>query len=406
MDERPGPWKDSPVPTEFDCIVVGVGAMGSSACYHLARRGQRVIGLDRFTIPNAMGSSHGLSRMIRLAYYEHADYVPLLRRAFTLWEDLEKQAGEKLLYKVGGLYMGRITDPAVAGALESARIHGLPHELLNRDQLAARYPQFHLPADFVGMFEPNAGFLLPEKCVEAYATLARESGAEIHENEPVIEWTADANGATVIAQAGTYHARQIIFTAGPWTEKLVRDLGVKLSVTRQVLGWVHPKRPELFRLGALPAWAIGHNDGWLYYGFPMLPDGEGFKLAWHRPREATDPDRVRRETTPQDEQEFRAALREYLPDADGPLASMRICMYTNSPDHHFIIDRHPAHPNVTVACGFSGHGFKFAGVIGEILADLVIKGETAAGINFLSINRFTGSASSAAAADRAQPRSG
>ncbi|HEX8523267.1 MAG TPA: N-methyl-L-tryptophan oxidase [Tepidisphaeraceae bacterium] len=371
--------------TEYDAIVIGVGAMGSACCYHLARRGARVLGIERFGIPNALGSSHGFSRMIRMAYYEHADYVPLLRRAFALWEELERESREKLFYKIGGIYMGRPTDPAIAGALASARVHGLPHELLSREELRSRYPQFHVPEDVVGMFEENAGLLVPEKCVAAHARLAREAGAEIHPDEEVVEW----GEGWVKTVRETYRAKQIVFTAGPWTSRLVRELGVKLEVTRQVLGWVTPRRPELFELGRLPVWAIGHADGSLHYGFPMLPDGEGFKLAWHRAGEATDPDLVRRETSLEDEEEFRTVLREIIPDANGPLRSMRICLYTNSPDHHFVIDRLPGREGVIVACGFSGHGFKFASVVGEVLADLVTRGKTDLPVEFLKAGRFS-----------------
>jgi sarcosine oxidase len=368
----------------YDVIVIGVGAMGSSACYHLAQRGVRVLGLDRFPIPNTLGSSHGFSRMIRMAYYEHPDYVPLLRRAFTLWDELEAKSGEKLFHKTGGIYLGRPSDPAIAGALQSARTHGLPHELLSREQLDIRFPQFRVPADFVGIKEENAGLLIPEKCVSAHARLAREAGAEIHSDERVLEW----DEGSVRTTQHDYRAKKIIFTAGPWTEKLVCDLGVKLVVTRQVMGWVCPKKPEMFQLGTLPVWAIGHADGSLHYGFPMLPDGQGFKVAWHRPGEPTDPDAVRRQTDARDEEDFRSILRQMLPDADGELAAVRVCLYTNSPDHHFIIDSLPQKPGVIVACGFSGHGFKFASVVGEALADLVTAGKTNLPVEFLGMKRL------------------
>lgn len=366
----------------FDAIVVGIGAMGSSACYHLARRGARVLGVEQFSIPNALGSSHGFSRMIRMAYFEHPDYVPLLRRAFELWEELQEASGEDLFFKVGGIYMGRMADPAIAGALASARTHDLPHELLSREMLAQRYPQFQVPADFVGMHEENAGLLVPEKCVAAQARLARDAGAEIHADEQVLQW----GDGWVKTNRAKYRAKQIVFTAGPWTSKLIRGLGVRLVVTRQVLGWVWPRKPELFELGKLPVWAIGHADGSLHYGFPILPDGQGLKIAWHHPGEVTDPDHVRRQTSATDEEEFRGVLREMIPDADGRLASMRICLYTNSPDHHFVIDR--LREGVWVACGFSGHGFKFASVVGEVVADLVTTGGTKLPVGFLGMVRF------------------
>jgi sarcosine oxidase len=381
-------WKDIRRMNDFDIIVIGVGAMGSAACYHLASRDLRVLGLDQFDIPNTMGSSHGLSRMIRSAYYEHPDYVPLLRRSFQLWHALERDSGEKLLHLTGGLYLGTADDPLISGSMAAAQQFNLTHQLLSRDQLIRDYPQFQLRDDFVGLLEQKAGLLLPEKCVAAHTNLARQHGAKINANEQVTDWTSDSAGVTVTTPWATYRARHLVITAGPWTQKLVRDLGIELRVTRQVLGWVHPKDPSAFEFGALPVWAIGHPDGSLHYGFPILPDGEGFKLAWHKPGQPTDPDHVNRAPLPGDEEEIRLALRQFIPAADGPLSSMRICLYTNSPDHHFIIDRHPAHANVTLACGFSGHGFKFASVVGEILADLATTGRTDLPAAFLGMNRF------------------
>jgi sarcosine oxidase len=189
---------------------------------------------------------------------------------------------------------------------------------------------------------------------------------------------------------GEYRADQLVFCGGPWTERLVRDLGVPLVVTRQVLGWVWPIEPALFELGTLPVWAIGRGDGSLYYGFPILPDGGsvGFKIALHARGTPADPDRVAREVLPGDEETFRACLRQHIPRADGPLLAMRTCLYTNSPDGHFILDRHPRHPRVHLACGFSGHGFKFASVIGEVLADWCTAGRTDLPVEFLSLARF------------------
>ena len=240
--------------TSYDAIVIGVGAMGASACWELARRGKRVLGLEQFDIPHSRGSSHGFSRMIRMAYYEHPDYVPLLRRAFERWYQLESASGQKLFYEIGGLYMGRTDGNIVNGSLRAAREHGLSHEWLDHGSLRRRYPQFELPADYVGIFENRAGFLLPERAIAAFVIEALKHGAEIHGHEPVIDWSNDDRGATVRTARGTYHAEQLIFCGGAWSDRLVLDLGVPLRVTRQVLGWVWPKRPELFGLDTLPAW--------------------------------------------------------------------------------------------------------------------------------------------------------
>ena len=377
----------SAMSNKFDVIVIGAGAMGSATCWQLARRGVRVLGLDRFEIPNARGSSHGLSRMIRLAYYEQ-HYVPLLRRAYEVWRDLEQACGQKLLHITGGLYMGLADDELVAGSLRAAREHHLPHEIVDRGMLADRYPQFEVPDDHIGLFEPSAGFLEPENCIAAFADQSLRNGAEIHGHEPVESWEADESGARVKTSCGEYRASTLIFCGGAWSEKLVCDLGIKLLVTRQVMGWVWPREPAMFEMGRLPVWAIDRPDGSLYYGFPMHRPGVGFKLAHHAPGRATDPDQVERGVLPGDEDSFRDCLRQFIPQANGPTLAMRTCLYTSSPDSHFIVDRHPKHARVLIACGFSGHGFKFAGVIGQVMAELATRGKTDLPIEFLSLGRF------------------
>lgn len=391
------------MPENFDVIVVGVGAMGSSACMHLARRGKRVLGLERSDIPNALGSSHGFSRMIRLCYYEHPDYVPLLVRAYELWRELETLSGRSLLHITGGLYMGPEGCESVAGALRTAREHSLPYELLSRVQLQARYPVFRVPSDHVALYEPSAGFLIPEAVIAAQAELALRAGAVLCAHEEVLEWRADAGGVRVttlgVRGRREFHADRIVFTAGSWTERLLAELGVVLRVTRQVMAWVWPKRPELFELGELPVWAIDNPTGGLHYGFPIDPDSpvSGFKLALHRRNAEVDPDTVARGPLPGDEETVREVLRERIPDADGDLLALRVCLYTNSPDSHFVIDRLPGHDGrAVVACGFSGHGFKFASVMGEVLADLALDGTTRHPVGFLGLNRFGSPADSGA----------
>jgi sarcosine oxidase len=377
------------MPEHFDVIVIGVGGMGSSACYHLARRGVRVLGIEQFDIPHALGSSHGYSRMIRTAYYEHPNYVPLLRRSFQLWKQLEEDTLTKLLHVTGGLYMGRRDGEVVGGSLRSCQTHNLPYELFDRDELRSKFPHFHVPEDHVGLLEYDAGFLIPERCISAHVDLAMRHGATIRGNEPVTSWETDARSARVTTTRGTYEADELLFCSGAWSGKLIADLGVPLAVTRQVLGWVQPLRREPFLLGAQPVWGIDDGGGGLYYGFPLHVEAPGLKIAHHFPGAATDPDRVDRAPQPGDEETFRGAIRRFLPDADGPLMSLRICLYTNSPDHHFIVDRHPTRPRVTLACGFSGHGFKFASVMGEALADLAVRRASDLPVEFLGLTRFT-----------------
>jgi len=374
-----------------DVIIIGLGAMGSAAAHHLARRGARVLGIDQFDVPHDRGSSHGRTRMIRLAYFEHPDYVPLLRRAYELWEQLSRDAGETLLFQTGGVYLGPRDCELIDGALRAAALHKLQHELLDRSQIVARFPQFQPPPDAIGVFEPAAGFLLPERVIESQVRLARQHGAEIRTGQPVLEWTAGAGGVTVRLPSETHHAGRLVIAAGAWMPRLVPAVAPRLRVTRQVLAWFEPLRDDLVP-GQLPVFGIGHATGGMHYGFPVIDCSEGFKAALHHPGEPADPDSLDRSLHARDVEMIRQTIDQWLPRAAGKLLRHATCMYTNSPDGHFILDRHPDHHNVFVASCYSGHGFKFASVIGEIVADLVTTGATRHCIEFLSLNRFLPSA--------------
>ncbi len=376
------------VTDRYDCIVIGVGAMGSAACMHLALRGRRVLGLEQFSIPNAMGSSGGESRVFRLSYYEHADYVPLLVRAQELWLQLRRDSGREVFFQTGGLYLGREDDAFVGGSLAAARQHGLPHEMLTRAEVSKRFPMFELPRDFVGMFEPNAGAVMSEAAVTAHAEVAMRLGAELHGHEAVIEWRSIGDGVIVITDRGRYEAESLILTAGAWTGRVCAELGAPLQVARQVMGWVRPRDMSAFAPDRFPVWAYEHSAKMLHYGFPSLPGTPGVKFARHYPGEPTDVDAVDRQVNADDLASIERVVSEIMPIAVGPLIAAKVCLYTNSPDSHFIIDRHPAHENVFIACGFSGHGFKFASVVGEILADLATEAKTRHPIGFLSLKRF------------------
>jgi sarcosine oxidase len=385
----------------YDVIILGVGSMGSAAAYHLARRGVRVLGLEQFAIPHAQGSHHGFSRMIRLAYFEHPDYVALLKRAYVLWEELEAESRQKLLHITGGLYLGRPDSELVTGSISAAKTYGLPHELLSGDELRRRFPPFHVPDGTLAFYENQAGFLLPEAVVSTHAELAMRYGAELHGHEGALEWFGGTGGVTVRTAKQTYHAERLIITAGAWTPRLLMELGLHLKVTRQAMAWFWPTQPELFALGRFPSWALDLAPREQYrgvqYGFPMSPSAlgnPGFKAALHWPDEVCDPDAVDRSVRDSDTADLRAAIEKYLPAAAGPLLASRTCIYTNSPDSHFIVDQHPApYPGserVFLACGFSGHGFKFVSVMGESLADLAMFGKTNNPIGFLGLSRFAG----------------
>jgi sarcosine oxidase len=376
----------------FDVIVVGVGSMGSAACFQLAKSGARVLGLERFDIPNAMGSAAGFSRMIRLAYFEHPDYVPLLNRSYALWEELAAELKRDVILITGGLMLGPPGATVLEGSLRSVRQYDLPHELLDAAEAMKRFPQFKLPEDYRVLHDHKAGLVLPERAVAGYAELAMRRGAELHGHEAVSSWESSKTGVVVKTTKAVYSADKLIFCGGAWTDALARDLGVRLTVTRQPLAWVWPKSPELFELGKFPVWILEHRDGSNHYGFPMLPDNPGFKLASHKRSAPTDAETLDRTARDSDEQAIRGVLRDFIPSADGPLLSMRVCMYTNSPDHQFIIDRHPEHSNVIIACGFSGHGFKCASGIGQVLSELALDGKSSLPVDFLCLKRFEATA--------------
>ncbi len=376
----------------FNTIVCGVGTMGAAACHHLAVRGASVLGLEQFDIPHNRGAHHGLTRMIRQAYYEHPDYVPLLRRAYELWHELQDASGTPLLHLNGGLYISPPGGSILKGSLASAREHKLPHELLDHAALADRFPQFQLPPDYQGLFENNAGYIIPELAVGAHVEQALLNGAEIHGHEAIEGFSTDATGVTVKTDRSSYRAEHLVVTAGAWSGRLLRDLGVPLAVTRQILAWTTPRDPAEFAPDRFPCWFIESDTtpGFGHYGFPILPGSPGFKIALHKPGSiVTDPDAVVRDPLPGDEDEIRPALARHIPGANGPLLALRACLYTNSPDSHFIIDRLPGHHDrLTVAAGFSGHGFKFASVIGESLADLATTGKSSLPTDFLKLDRF------------------
>jgi sarcosine oxidase len=357
----------------YDAIVVGLGAHGSSAAYHLAKRGLRVLGIDRFARGHTLGSSGGLSRIIRLSYYEHPDYVPLLRRAWQLWRELEQESGETLLTQTGGLYMGPPEGELVPGALASAQKHRLKHEMLDTAELRKRYPLFRIDDDWIGLFDVQAGWLAPERSIETHLRLAERHGATFHFGDPVSRWERDGEGARVTTARGTWSAGRLVLTAGAWMSELQPDLAADLWVERNVLFWFEP-RERTAEFAASPVWIMeditrpqGLPAYRLFYGFPY--DAEhGLKLAGLHIGDRVDPNTVEREPREIDEERVRAFLRRRIPSADGERRLAKVCMYTNSPDGHFVIDR--ADPTVTYASACSGHGFKFASAIGELLAEM------------------------------------
>jgi len=353
-----------------DIAIVGLGAMGSAAAFELSRRGLDVIGFDRFTPPHTFGSSHGDSRIIREAYFEDPVYVPMIQRAFERWRELERLSGTALLEQTGGLMIGAPDSELVAGARRSAELHGLQHAMLSAGDIHARFPALRPEVDMVGVWEPRAGVLAPEACIGACLDLARCQGATLRFEEPVSHWQADDRHVSVSTASGPYRARQLIISAGAWIASLLPGLRVPFRIERQVLYWFEPLGDaKLFSPGRCPVHLWQFDGGRFFYGFP--DKGSGVKVAFHHGGETTTIDALRREVASMEVDEVRAVLRRFMPAADGRLLASVVCPYTNTPDEHFWIDRHPGAANVLVASPCSGHGFKFAAVIGEVLADLV-----------------------------------
>lgn len=384
----------TPEQAKFDVIVIGVGSMGSSTCYQLAKKGFKVLGLEQFDIPHEQGSHAGQSRIIRKAYGEDSDYVPLLKRAYENWKTLEGETGAQVYYKTGLVYFGGPKDPFLETVKTSSSKYGIPVNHLSAEACTKKYPQFRLPGDFQRLEEPDAGFLTPERSILLMVEQAMKRGAVIRSRERVLEWKRESGSVTVKTDKGTYTAGKLVITAGSWAGKMMPTLAPKFSVIRQVLAWVKPKNWDAFTLGKFPCWIIQDKSG-EGYGFPILPVDKfggplGLKVALHQGMsDIQDPDAVNRAIDKKSEETLIAYVTQFLPEACESTITMKTCLYTNTPDFNFIIDFVPDQgKDVVMAGGFSGHGFKFVSVIGEILADLALKGKTDLPIGFLSASRF------------------
>jgi sarcosine oxidase len=353
----------------IDTLIVGLGAMGSAAAYQLSLRGGSVVGIDRFHPPHALGSSHGGTRIIREAYFEHPAYVPMVQRAYTLWDDLAQRSGRQLYLRTGGLMIGAPDSELVEGALKSANQHRLEHDVLDAARIRARFPALQAPDGFVGVLEPRAGILFPERCIAAHLALARDAGAVLRFDERVCELAPRAGGVEVVTDAGRHFAERVIVTAGPWLPELLPHLALPLTVERQTLYWFDAQGAgDRFDPARCPVHLWQFDGRHFFYGFPDL--GDGVKLGRHHDGVLTTADAVDREVSAAEIDDVRALARRFVPvAADGPLRDTAVCLYTNTPDEHFWIDAHPVHPQVLIVSPCSGHGFKFASVIGEIAAD-------------------------------------
>jgi sarcosine oxidase len=373
----------------FDVIVIGLGVMGSAAVEALARRGLEVLGIDRFGPGHAFGSSHGRSRAIRLAYHEDPLYVPLLARGYELWRDLERRAREPLMTITGALEIGRAgSSDIVVGAQRAAAEHGLMHEVLDRDAILRRFPVFDIPTSYGAVWQPDGGFLRPEAVLRSFQGLAGEAGARLHFGERVIGIEPKADRVEVVTDEARYECGQVVVAAGAWVSKLVPDLMGIVRVTRQVTGWFWPRDPAAFALGRLPIFTLDDGVMGSFNGFPSFEDG-GVKIARHgHLNEIVDPDGLRLPVNDRDVVILRSFLARRVPLLDGEPVRTQGCVYTNMPDNHFLIDWLPHDSRILVASVCSGHGFKFASVVGEIVGDLMVTGATSLPIGRFAFSRL------------------
>ncbi len=373
--------------TDFDVIIIGLGAMGSSAALQLSRNNKKVLGIDRFAPPHTFGSSHGQTRIIREAYFEHPLYVPLVQRAYDLWFDMEKETGKELFLKTGGMMIGSPESELVKGAKTSADIHNLEYKLLDFAQIKLQFPAFNLSEEMVGIWEPRAGVLFPEKCIETFLELAGNSGAKLNFNETVLNFTADKNEVTVKTDKGIYKTEKLIISSGAWLNKLIPELKLPLYIERQVLFWFDTNNSKNFNLEKFPIFIWEYETDKIFYGFPDT--GDGLKVAfYHGGDKLFNADVINREICEKEIDSIKEVMMKYFPDASNKLLNSAVCMYTNTPDLHFLLDYHPEYKNVIIASPCSGHGFKFSPAIGEILKDMVISGKTSFQLKPFSIERF------------------
>ena len=374
--------------TSYDVAIIGLGAMGSAAAYQLAKRGASVIGFDRFMPPHTMGSSHGDTRIIREAYHESPAYVPIVQRAYELWDELAEEAGETLLQQTGGLMLGEPEGETVSGAIRSAELHGLAHELLDADEVRRRWPQFNPPDQFVAVHEDRSGVLFPEKCISAQLRGTVKVGAELRYGTQVSGWVKDGDGVTVHTDGGDVSAGQLLITAGAWLPGLVPELALPVEIERQVLFWFEPaSNPDLFDPTHCPIYIWEYESRHAFYGFPNL--GDGVKIARHHDGRVVDPDSLDRdEVSAEDEEMLRKQLSRMMPYASGRVIRSEVCMYTNTPDQHYLIGFHPENTSVLIGSPCSGHGFKMASALGESFAELLLDGESRHDLSLFALDRF------------------
>jgi sarcosine oxidase len=373
----------------YDIAIIGLGTMGSFVAMELARRRLSVAGFDQFTPPHHHGSHSGETRVFRIAYCEHPNYVPLAQRSGLFWERLSEELGKPLLTRCGLLSMGPEDAEIISGIRRSAELYQLPIETLSSDEVRKRYPALQPPDHFVGLLERSAGWIDVEPAIQEALKQSRGSGADLFLETPVLSWESSKGQVVLKTKQGTVLVQKLLITAGAWACQILIDLKLPLTVKRKILTWVDPLVPEYFRPGDLPMFAFAPN---FLYGFPNI-GGRGVKVAEHVGGNLVGtPFLTIAPPTSEELTAILAAASQFVPSLAGPapgemkrVIRAQTCLYTMTPDEHFIIDQHPHYENVYFAAGFSGHGFKFAPVVAEALADLAMEGKTPLPIDFLRL---------------------
>ncbi len=371
----------------WDVIVVGLGGVGSSAVYHLAAAGHRVLGLDQYPPAHDRGSSHGQTRIIRQAYFEHPSYVPLLRRAYELWGELEKACDQRLFHRTGVVEIGPADGIVVPGVLHAAREHGLDVETLCMSEVSRRWPGLTGRSSHVAVLERDAGFLRVEECVRCHLRQAAAHSATLRHNVGVTGWRIDGSGVEVETDSGTERSGRIVFACGPWSGQVLGEIGMTLKVKRKYQYWYSPAREGYGESDGFPCFFHETRDGF-FYGFPSLGD-EGVKVARHSGGQLVECPSDVHPACESDRRQIENYLRQNLPGVGDSLCKWRGCYYTLTPDEHFIVDRHPEHEQVVVVAGLSGHGFKFTSVLGELATQLTETGTTNLDTSLLRANRLS-----------------
>ena len=385
--ERPAVKSASKPAAGPSVAVIGAGMAGSAAAMHLARRGGRVTLFDQFAYGHDRGSSHGATRLFRIAYFEHPDYVPILQRAYALWKSLEKDAGEKLFFETGVLQAGSPSGGFMQGLGKAVADHALPVPLLDASQIARDHPQLKLPSHFIAYFEREAGFVMAGKTVQHQIRMAKAAGANLRPATPVTGWAPAGDGVVVETQAGSETFDYAVIAAGAWANSLLNLPAADVKPWPRTLFWRRPQT-DGFGLGQFSCFAVEEEDGRFFYGFPAI-DGDGVKVAEHSGGAAiTRAEDRGDEAEPGESDAIDAFLSARIPALAGRPGKFQRCLYEVSADHHFLIDRHPLSDRVVFAAGLSGHGFKFSPVLGEALAAMALDGETPPHFKFLSLARF------------------